>query len=585
MKKLLILFTLLIIDLNIYCIAGTLDTTFGSGGFVTSSQFNGPYASITQLSDGSIIVSCAPTGTDNIIFLQKYSINGVFDSTFGTSGTATTSITANFEGTSFNNNIAAQSTDKIIVGGNNNTGSSATQFRVSRYNSDGTLDTTFGTGGTATTTLGAGCGLSSVLVVPSNNSIIAAGYSTTGDGVVLTLVKYNSEGVIDNTFGSSGITQTPVPGADEAHIFSIALQSGGQIIVGGVIDSGGTIELIIARYSSAGVLDNTFGDSGIEVISLPSGFTVAFGTTPTLFPNCFVAVNSDDTIIVGTTVSNGGIKNSMIVKYSSAGVFNNTFSHAGSLYTQNITISNILPPAIAETTQGIGISSIALQSNGQIITGEQFEDIDLVSVVRHNSNGSMDTAFGDQGIANPFDLQQLGTNDTIFISKIIIQSDGKILVCACLSEPGNAPYKLARYLSEVPTIPVASNNIVSASKNSTKSITLTATNSDQNLLTFSIVTGPTNGTLSGITQPDATGITQTATLNYTPTSGYVGGDFFTFKATNAGEDSNTAIVAIGVSTDCSAELSQLYISGSNRQSPLTRALIKKYRLDNLRLKC
>ena len=152
-----------------------------------------------------------------------------------------------------------QSNGKIVVAGVSN-GSIA----LARYNTDGTLDTNFNSGGavpgTVITTISSndaayGVGLQSdnnyiVIAGASNGSIVLARYIN--DGV--------SDGTLDATYGTAGIVTTDVGIVNEA--LSLAIQSDNKAVIAGFFDT----QMLIGRYTTAGAVDTTFGSSGFATI-------------------------------------------------------------------------------------------------------------------------------------------------------------------------------------------------------------------------------------------------------------------------------------------------------------------------------
>src|ERR1043165_2507558 len=181
---------------------------------------------------------------------------GSLDNTFGSGGIATVAL----GGSDYANATAIQSDGKIVVVGYDFLNGYDYDFAVSRFNSDGTLDNTFGSGGTVTTDFGYdyyGNGYNSTataVAIQSDGKIVVAGNISYGGYVIQTLfalVRYNSDGTLDNTFGSGGVDTSAFAGS--AGVSSVAIQDDGKIIVGGVA---------LVRCNSDGTFDNTFGSGG-----------------------------------------------------------------------------------------------------------------------------------------------------------------------------------------------------------------------------------------------------------------------------------------------------------------------------------
>ena len=146
---------------------------------------------------------------------------------------------------------------------------------LARFNSDGTLDTSFGDGGVVVSHFAGGNGSSSqafdaanALVVQPDGKIVVAGSSAEqpGNGKNLALARYNPDGSVDSTFGDGGMVLGPV--GSEAS--SLALQGDGKIVAAGWAGTlvGGGVDLLAARFNSDGSLDATFGDGGLVETSI-----------------------------------------------------------------------------------------------------------------------------------------------------------------------------------------------------------------------------------------------------------------------------------------------------------------------------
>src|SRR5262249_19737343 len=147
--------------------------------------------------------------------------------------------------------VATQSDGKIIVAGYSvNEQTFAGGFALVRYNADGSLDKTFGTGGKGITDLGRADRASGV-GLQSDGKIVAAGraYTTT---YKFALARYNTDGSLDSNFGTGGTVLTDFGGGNGAT--SVALQSDGKIVAAGDGYSGGN-NFALARYNADGSLD------------------------------------------------------------------------------------------------------------------------------------------------------------------------------------------------------------------------------------------------------------------------------------------------------------------------------------------
>jgi uncharacterized delta-60 repeat protein len=219
---------------------GTLDTSFGTAGEVTTSlaaSQNSAAKGVVIQADGKILVAgFAGTGSSQQFAVARYLANGQLDTTFGSSG----SILTNLGGKALATSLALTPDGKIIVAASvtPNPFSSASNFALARYNTDGSLDTTFGTNGIVTTNLGNfDASANAVPIAPALGAglptsptykIIAAGHtSTSGGDFNFALVRYNADGSLDTTFNATGIDTTNFSQFDDIH--SAILQPDGRL--------------------------------------------------------------------------------------------------------------------------------------------------------------------------------------------------------------------------------------------------------------------------------------------------------------------------------------------------------------------
>ncbi len=255
---------------------GDLDTAFGTGGKVTtaigSSDDRG--YSVALQSDGKVVVAGDSwNGSNNDVAVVRYHSDGTLDTTFGTGGKVTTAIgSSNDSGYS----VTLQSDGKVVVAGDFD--GSNPDVAVVRYNSNGTLDTTFGTGGKVTTAIGSGNDSSYSVALQSDGKVVVAGYSSNGSNNDVAVVRYNSNGTLDTTFGTGGKVTTAI-GSNTDFGYSVALQSDGKVIVAGDSWNGSNNDVAVVRYHSDGTLDTTFGTGGKVTTAIgssdDSGYSVA----------------------------------------------------------------------------------------------------------------------------------------------------------------------------------------------------------------------------------------------------------------------------------------------------------------------
>jgi uncharacterized delta-60 repeat protein len=202
--------------------------------------------------------------------------------------------------------VALQSDGKLVVGGyykkNDRT---PHQFALARYNSNGTLDSAFGRSGEVMTRLGLGDAYSFGIAVQSNGRIVLAGYSTTTLDHDFSLVGYTANGTLDSTFGNGGSVTTDFSGATDDIAYVMMMQSDGKLVVAGRTGDYPQNNFAVARYSSDGQLDQTFGVGG-KVVSDFSSIDQAYG----------VAIDSNGKILLaGVAFANGANFDFTVARY------------------------------------------------------------------------------------------------------------------------------------------------------------------------------------------------------------------------------------------------------------------------------
>ncbi len=251
-----------------YTITGTLDTTF-SGGGKFKTDFNGQYDSANALSiqsDGKIIAAGTAfdaVGANSDFALARYTITGTLDSSFGAGGKVTTDIFGSYD-TAYA--LAIQSDGKIVVAGHGQHAvGDPSDFALARYTITGTLDTTFGTGGKVTTDFNGKYDLATALAIQSDGKIVVAGYALNSDGLTydLALARYNANGTLDGSFGSGGKVTTDFNGKSDRAL-ALRIQSDGKIVVAGnaLNSAGNDSDFALVRYTRSGALDGSFGAGG-----------------------------------------------------------------------------------------------------------------------------------------------------------------------------------------------------------------------------------------------------------------------------------------------------------------------------------
>ena len=197
--------------------------------------------------------------------LVRYNANGTPDTGFGAGGIVTTAVGSGYD---YAHALVIKSDNKIVVAGSSSNGSKY-NFALVGYNANGTLDTTFGTGGIVTTPVGSYWNSAYALGIQSDGKIVAAGYSVNGSNNNFALVRYTANGSLDTTFGTGGIVTTPIGSSDDK-AYALGIQSSGKIVAAGGTFNGNNYNFALVRYNANGNLDTTFGKGGIVITAIGS---------------------------------------------------------------------------------------------------------------------------------------------------------------------------------------------------------------------------------------------------------------------------------------------------------------------------
>lgn len=405
---------------------GDLDPSFGTGGKATTAfgaTTNEQSNAIAIQSDGKVVmVGYTNAGSTQDFAIARYNTNGTLDNTFGAGGKVTT----DFDGTNSRNDaaqaVAIQSDGKILVAGYTENGSN-TDFAVARYDTNGTLDTTFDTDGKAT----AGVGTSndraySVMVNPSTGSITLAGtadIAADGGAGDYALVRFTSSGALDTAAFGAGTGKVMAPnGTGDEDGYSAAMQSDGKVIIAGRTASGGNSVTALARYNTNGTLDGTYGTGGVAQVTWGSA---AYARA--------IAIDANGKAVVAGTVGLGSSADVQLARFATNGTLDATFDTDGKV----------------STSIGSGAdqaNSVAIQSDGKIVVaGSTYNGSnDDVAVLRYTAVGALDSTFGSGGSTTT----AIGSASE-FANAVAIQSDGKIVVGGAAGNGSNDDFAILRY--------------------------------------------------------------------------------------------------------------------------------------------
>ena len=351
---------------------GSLDSSFGGSGIVITPIGNShdTATSVAIQADGKIVVAgsmchgvgnCSGAGS---IAVVRYNPNGSLDTSFNSTGKVITSVNHSSSATS----LAIQTDGRIVVTGITLDGitpdGSTNNIAIVRYNSDGSLDTTFNGSGIITAPNGNNSSYSPSLVIQADGKLVVQGSSYNGSGFDLTVFRYGTDGLLDTSFNGTGKVNSPGVGAA-----GLAIQPDGKIVVvGNSYDTSVGSRFAAVRYNTDGSLDTSFGGSGKIII--PIGFHAAS-----------VAIQANGKIVAAGNGANDTVSGFAVVRLNPNGSLDNSFSGVGKVIT----------PFCCQTYA----IATAIQADGKIVVAGGTDDIlydfyDFV-VVRYQGGGATPT--------------------------------------------------------------------------------------------------------------------------------------------------------------------------------------------------
>jgi len=386
---------------------GELDDTFGDGGTVTTAFPVGSFATAVAVqADGRIVVVGAAAGPSvtGEFAIARYETDGTLDGTFGDGGMVTTPIAPGGDDEAYA--VAIQENGRIVVAGTD----SWQRFAVVRYLPHGTLDASFGGNGIVRTNFTPGDDVAWDMAIQEDGKIVAIGAAGFGQ-VGFQLVRYRHDGGLDPTFGDGGKVVTRYHGANAR---AVVLQANGRIVVAGYQPGG----IALARYLPNGRLDRSFSGNGmIEPVAR------IFAAAVALQPDGRIVVGGDDDIFAFG-----------LARFLPGGRLDRSFGGDGMIRQQ-----------VDGAEQGA--NGLAVQADGRIVaTGSSgpHENGDPVIprfvLIRRLADGRRDTTFGVNGEMTTFFAGGASAHGSA------VDLGGRIVVVGGAGDSSKDSFALARYI-------------------------------------------------------------------------------------------------------------------------------------------
>ena len=382
---------------------GALDVFFGSSGR-TTTEFGGSATAraVVLQPDGRLVAAGGVTTSDASRFaLARYDTDGRLDSFFGTSGLVSTSFA---DGAAEAFAAVVQPDGRVVAVGRAPAG-----FALARYDRDGSLDGFFGAGGRVTTSFGADAAAFGVALQADGRLVAAGGVSGR-----FAVARYDADGSLDPFFGSGGRVTTSFAG--EAAAAAVAVQADGKIVTAGHASNGTQGDFVLARYDRDGTLDPFFGGSGRVVTSF-GGDAEALA----------LVLEPDGKIVAAGFVSDGVTSRFALARYDADGSLDPFFGSQGRIVT---------------TFSGdAAASALVLQPDGELIAigRASVGGTGTFALARYDADGTLDPFFGSGGrVTTPF-------SGDAEAHAAALGTDGRLVAAGGVSLAGRSDFALARY--------------------------------------------------------------------------------------------------------------------------------------------
>jgi uncharacterized delta-60 repeat protein len=253
---------------------GILDSLWGiDGHFYYNFGFTNSYCYGSYLqADGKILAAGTTNNAGNFEFaMVRVNANGTIDNTFGTAGKVTTDISF-ADDWAFSVRVLPDGS--ILVAGYAYNGADY-DFAIVKYHSDGSLDTSFGSGGIRYIDYNSYSDIGIAMEVMTNGKILLGGYTGPAGDKDFLVARLDANGSLDPTFDGDGWAITSLGSYDD-NLYSMKLQTDGKFIAAGSTSNGSNLDMAVVRFNADGSLDNTFGVGGIFRLDIDGGDDIAW---------------------------------------------------------------------------------------------------------------------------------------------------------------------------------------------------------------------------------------------------------------------------------------------------------------------
>ncbi len=399
-----------------YALNGSLDESFGTGGSAITAVGDDSHGrAVAVQSNGKLIVAGSSSTGDNEDFaLARFNVDGSLDTSFDGDGIIEIDLDSGFD---IGFAVAVQADDKILLAGQTWNGSNF-DLALLRLQPNGGFDTGFGNGGKVMLPVGSGDDYGHAVIVQPNGAILVAAQTWNGNNFDLAVLRFNQNGTLDNTFGSSGIATAAFGNTNEFGN-SIGLQADGKIVQTGFCAAGADLNVVLVRYNANGSVDTSFGTNGIVETSLVGQYDWAQA----------VAVQPDGKTVIVSQSWNGTDFDFVTARYDETGNLDTDFGNNGRIITAIGNGDDVATAVLVQDDDSIVVTGYTETDN---------EDFDFAAV-RYMVDGTLDDSFGDAGIL----LVDMGTvNDRA--QAAVKQVDDRIVLAGYAGDESGHAFALAR---------------------------------------------------------------------------------------------------------------------------------------------
>lgn len=387
---------------------GSLDDTFNGNGHVVTDFSGG-----NRYDEFATAVFVQPDGKRVVVVdrypniqLIRFNSDGSYDNTYGDNGFSQAAPLRRFGPIT---NAAMQSDGKVVVTGETPFNDvTSGDFGVARWNTNGSLDGTFGSQGIATVDFGYD-DTGEMVRIQSDGKIVVAGEIYINGHDMIGLTRLNTDGSIDGTYGAGGSGKYVAAPVD-IELTDMGFTPDGKLLT--MCDYNDN-DVTLIRFGANGIIDTGFGIQGIQEIDYFLG-------TYHPFVAC-MAVQSDGKVLIGGELYNGSNGDMFVSRFTAAGTVDNTF-HPGGYVTTHIGGSE-------------DVRALKVQPDGRIVAAGYVFYANLPTVIalaRYMPNGDLDGTFGVQG-TQITGFSDLGYEGVSAIA-IALHTDGDVTVAGSASK-------------------------------------------------------------------------------------------------------------------------------------------------------